>query len=155
MGNIREWLNRNPAIAGMIAVAVVVVAVIVVTLSSRGPTPLYGALSYYYDLNTATLLVDRAGRETPFETESGPTADGDPAGVRAIVFSCGDCHEEDERFPAYLRKSGPEGQTLIRRPDDARWRSANPEVEAAWREEVAERCRQAGGSARQCLPRSR
>lgn len=56
---------------------------------------------WYYDLQAGKLFV--AWLESPpIEAPSGKLPDGKPAGVRAYVFSCGDCAVSEERQVLWL-----------------------------------------------------
>jgi hypothetical protein len=110
---MREWLQQNQGMATAIAVVILVVALALVFL--RGGGEVAGAGTYYYDLNTNQLFVSREARYAPFDTPSGPTPDGQPAGVEAMVYGCdqADCAEPAVEHVAYVVKHTPRGLQLI------------------------------------------
>lgn len=139
---LREFLNRySPVVTAISAVLLVGLFVYVVVEIWRGggadrqqPTP----MAYFYDQNTRELFAAPAATAVPAETPSG-SFDGEPAGVRAHVYACGQCSDEAKRFIAYLSKPlPPEEQPkneppldLIKRVDDSQWhRSDSPEASA-------------------------
>jgi len=73
-------------------------------------------LAYYYDRNTKKLFVAPA-ESGPIATPSGPIQ-GEPAGVRAAVFTCRDTGVESERFVAYLSLPAAFRQPGAAQPDD-------------------------------------
>ena len=64
------------------------------------------AQAWFYDLNTGDLFLAPADSEDPIRTTSGDF-EGHPAGVRAMVFSCGSCNKADERFVGWLEMPDP------------------------------------------------
>lgn len=56
---------------------------------------------WFYDLNTSQLFPGPRGAIPPIDAPSGPLPDGSPAGVRARVFGCDGC-SEDQRTIAWL-----------------------------------------------------
>jgi len=102
---------------------------------------------WFYDLKHHNLFVVKSGQLPPIEAPSGPLANGEPAGVRAYVFTYSDDPNTTDTFigfletidpnvdkstigPMDLRVSGAEMFTkgrLIRRPKDKEWVEANSE----------------------------
>ncbi len=68
--------------------------------------------NYYYDLNTGKLFVAATDDFPPIEAPSGPAPDGRKAGVRAYVFSCGDCDDPTKRFIGYVMRR-TEGMEVV------------------------------------------
>jgi hypothetical protein len=111
---------------------------------------------WYYDLKHRRLFVARKGLIPPIEAPSGPLANGEPAGVRAYVFTYSNEPNTTETFigflettdpnvdkssigPMDLRVSGAEiwGKgRLIRRVKDEKWVPANSEEGRAILKEV-------------------
>jgi hypothetical protein len=82
-------------------------------------------LAFFYDLNTRQLSVDARSRTIPFETPSGPHQ-GKPAGVRAVVLTCGDPANKSQRFIGWLEiieRQGNDEHVMIRTLQDPRWHS--------------------------------
>jgi len=85
----------------------------------KQPPPSQPTGDWYYDLNTGTLFTAPSGQLPPINAPSGPTPSGEPAGVRAFVFACGECANPADRFPAYLQKFTPGAKNLFDNlPDD-------------------------------------
>lgn len=82
-------------------------------------SPDHVAMAYFYDQNSAKLFEVPAFLEGPLATATGPHH-GMPAGVRAIVFSCGSCSDPEKQFVGWLeapsRAIEAAGQTLPPRP---------------------------------------
>jgi len=131
--------------------------------------------AWFFDLNTNQLFVDDVRAIPPITAPSGPRA-----GVRAYVFTCGDCNDAKQRFIGYLETYTPDAARqladarrslesdpqsvdylmvardaragrLIRRPNDADWTPAHSEAGVAIITSLARRCPQ-GTRIRPCLP---
>jgi len=149
----RSWLNRqNPKI--IISITVVLVLILLTTvigLLSSGEAPKVKEYKkgWFYDLNTSKLFVAKSKLIPPIEAPSGPRENGEPAGIKAYVFSYKYEPNESERFIGFLEtitpearrnqansatsrgdsaaeliKQGGEGR-LIRRVEDEKWFTAN------------------------------
>ncbi|MFB0553852.1 MAG: hypothetical protein ACETWQ_11120 [Phycisphaerae bacterium] len=147
---IREWLSRSPKLVIGVS-AVLVVGLIVFGIWLTLPKKVVEVENYekdwYYDLKHRRLFVARKGQVPPIGAPSGPLANGEPAGVRAYVFTYSNEPNTTETFigflettdpnvdkssigPMDLRVSGAEiwGKgRLIRRVKDEKWVSANSE----------------------------
>ncbi len=147
---IREWINRSPKLViSASAVSVFVLMGIVIWLSL--PKKVVEVENYekdwYYDQKHRRLFVGRRGQIPPIEAPSGPLANGEPAGVRAYVFSFSSEPNEADRFIGFLETTDPnvaksslghvdlrvsgaeiwgKGR-LIRRVKDEKWVPANSE----------------------------
>jgi hypothetical protein len=124
-------------------------------------------LAYYYDRNTREL-VEAKPEPGPIETDSGPYK-GQPAGVRAKVFTCGACGDESRRFIGWLSipsdqlkrprsakrvpaaQPGHSASIMIRRPGDRAWVLASSEKAERIRDEVKHKCSR-GARPKVCLP---
>lgn len=84
---MREWLQKNQGMATVIAVVILIVALALVFMGGGDDGGTIGG-TYYYDLNTNELFTSNEIKVPPFETESGSTPQGEPAGVEAIVYAC-------------------------------------------------------------------
>jgi len=74
---------------------------------------------WFYDMGSGKLFVVKSTRIPPIEAPSGPMANGHAAGVRARVFSCGDCSDRSERFIGWLEKHTPEAkQAMVHQQTD-------------------------------------
>jgi len=147
---IREWLSRSPKLVIGVS-AVLVVGLIVFGMWLTLPKKVVDVENYekewFYDLKHRRLFVARKGQIPPIEAPSGPLANGEPAGVRAYVFTYSNEPNTTETFigflettdpnvdkssigPMDLRVSGAEiwGKgRLIRRVKDEKWVPANSE----------------------------
>ncbi len=147
---IREWLSRKPKLViGMSVVLVVGLMAfgIWLTLPKKVVEVENYEKDWYYDLKHRRLFVARKGLIPPIEAPSGPLANGEPAGVRAYVFTYSNEPNTTDTFigflettdpnvdkssigPMDLRVSGAEiwGKgRLIRRVKDEKWVPANSE----------------------------
>ena len=155
INNIREKLREHQGIAtaimGVILFAALgFLAMRVWSFLNPPPPPEDIVMAYFYDQNTKELFALPADTPAPMERPSGPY-NGEPAGVKAHVFSCGQCSEESKRFIAYLEKPlAPEDRPppddprsevfLMKRPDDTKWVESDSSEATAIAQEVFKRC---------------
>ena len=173
MNAVLELLHRHRAVALPIAAVVCLFAGLFIvwqfaTTFSRPASPPRISQAYFYDLNTSTLFLAPADSDVPLTTDSGEYQ-GHPAGVRAVVFSCGSCNDEQQRFVGWLEMPDPEfdqpildsdnggedepSGMLIRRPTGDQWHSLDSaEAEVIMRE--AQATCNSGGTLRPCHPPS-
>jgi len=146
--NIREWINTNPRIIiGMTFASVLILLVMVICMLMPEETIKVEEYDkeWFYDLNTGELFAAKSGLIPPIKAPSGPLLNGEPAGVRAYVFSYSNEPNESNRFIGFLEIPDPNakddkllslGSTatgaelwgqgrLIRRVEDERWVPAN------------------------------
>jgi hypothetical protein len=136
--SIRNWLNQNPAVSTGIAgvVLVLCLGLVYMQLGGGGGRP---DQSYYVDLNTNEIFTGEfQGREPePIEAPSGPTDDGQPAGVTAYIHACGSCGDytgktveevnnmEDSEVTYLMRfvasEPGARPQVQMRQPNSDEW----------------------------------
>jgi len=96
---IRESLNRNPAVATGLTVAVIVIALIFIIWQlkgSSGPKPVTKA--FYTVDDGATWFVDDRNKPTPFLHEG-------KEAVRVYVYEC-----NGNRFAGFLEKMTPKAR---------------------------------------------
>jgi hypothetical protein len=108
--SVRKWLNRNPRIIISITVGSVLVLLVVAGLTLPKKTAVETReykKAWFYDLNTDELFVARGDKVAPIEVPSGPLPNGEPAGVRAYVFSYVSEPNESERFIGFLEIAKP------------------------------------------------
>jgi hypothetical protein len=171
---IREWLSRSPKLvigASVVLVAGLIVFGIWLTLPKKVVEVENYEKDWYYDLKHRRLFVARKGQIPPIEAPSGPLANGEPAGVRAYVFTYSNEPNTTETFigflettdpnvdkssigPMDLRVSGAEIWSkgrLIRRVKDKEWVEANSEEGRAILKEVF-RQNEAGEIPHYCPP---
>ena len=145
---VRRWINKNPRIIiGVTCASVFVLLVIVIWQLMPGKHIKIEEYEkeWFYDLNTGELFTAKIGLIPPIEAPSGLLPNGEPAGVRAYVFSYSYEPSESERFIGFLEIPDPNftesspylnrpeakgaerwGQgRLIRRVDDEQWVPAN------------------------------
>jgi hypothetical protein len=71
--------------------------------------------AYFYDLQTGMLFVGDNSAIPPIPAPSGKkSSDGQDLGVRAIVFSCGNCKDESSRYIGYVETFTPEARDAIK-----------------------------------------
>ncbi|MDX1681627.1 MAG: hypothetical protein R3336_00775 [Phycisphaeraceae bacterium] len=118
--NIRQWLNKNSALATVAMIAVLALAIGAIAWQMKGPS--YAPVSvdtWFYDLKSGEVFVAKSDRTPPIKTDNGPLANGMPAGVRALVFACGSC-ETGEQFIGWLQMelTDEQAQRLLAKNDD-------------------------------------
>ena len=152
--NVREWLNNNSAVATLVAVVVLVISLAILVYTGGGGSRVTEIDLYYYDLNTGELFTASSRLIPPIEAPSGPTPEGEPAGVRAYLYSCSDCDDESTHRIAWLERYTPEAKQRIenyrnnpeqfaeeayyememqqdhqvRRPEDNQWQNINTQA---------------------------
>ena len=122
--SVREWMNNNPAMVTIGAVLVLVICLVLIIVQLSGGGAAGGEREiYYYDLNTEKLFTASNRTNPPIETDSG-AYEGEPAGVQATVFACGQCDqdytgmtaaqvEQNDAAIGYLEKFTPEAKEVI------------------------------------------
>lgn len=113
---IRNQINGNPKfVIGLSAASSVLLLLIVITsLTASGPgVTREREKAWFYDLNTQQLFAAAGDDVPPIDAPSGALTDGQPAGVRAYVFSRVSEPNESERFIGYLEMFTPEGKEMI------------------------------------------
>lgn len=114
---LRDWLNNNSAIVTIGAVVLLIGALFAIIMQMRsGPSGPRVIDVYFYDLNTQKLFAAKSDQIPPIDTPSGPAPGGAPAGVRAYVFACNDCGNENDRFIGWLEMYTPEAKALLTQP---------------------------------------
>jgi len=143
----RRFVNRNPrAVWGIALASGFILFLVLISILSRPsrPQPQISKKAYFYDLNTAKLFVGKADDAGPVKAPSGPLPNGQPAGVRAHVFTYVNDPNENDLIIGYLEMPDPNyiektdelerivagkvewGQgKLLRRLEDSEWMAAN------------------------------
>lgn len=147
--SIRDWLRRSPILVISISVIIVVgilAFIFTLTLPEKIIPVDTSEKQWFYDLKHQRLFIAKK-QLPPIEAPSGPLANGEPAGVRAYVFTYSDDPNTTDTFigflettdpnvdkksisPMDLRTSGAEMFSkgrLIRRVKDKKWVEANSE----------------------------
>ncbi|MCX5659313.1 MAG: hypothetical protein NTW19_06265 [Planctomycetota bacterium] len=96
----------KPRNTRLVVGAIAFVAACVAFYIQFRPQPALVAQAYYYDLNTGKLFPARIERLPPIAVP-GAAPGAEPAGVRAMVFSCGDCRNPTDRMIAWLERFKP------------------------------------------------
>lgn len=150
-------LNKNPMITISVA-AVVILLSLYFTIKGLMSDPVYEPpekettpLVWFYDRNTKELFTMPVHEVGPVERDSGPF-NGEPAGVRAHVFACGDCGSGTQ-FVGYLERPSPrEAETadtkiletdltpLISTPDSNAWIAADSAAGSRIMDSIHSRC---------------
>jgi len=107
---IREWLSRSPKIVLSVSV-VSMVGLLVFVIWLSLPKKVVEVENYekewFYDLKHRRLFVGRRGQIPPIAAPSGPLANGEPAGVRAYVFTYSNEPNTTETFIGFLETTDP------------------------------------------------
>ncbi len=89
---LRESMDKHSVVVAVLALAILIACVMFIGRGMWGGGRTAGpGDSYYYDLNTETVFVDKSSAWSPIEAPSGPDAKGNPAGVKAVILACGSC----------------------------------------------------------------
>lgn len=141
-GAVREKVNQNPKIViAITAVSVSILLLIVIGQFTSGGTVKKiedYKKAWFYDLNTGELFIARSDVIPPIEAPSGPLPNGQPAGVKAYVFTYTYEPNESEVFIGFLETTNPNAEQdasdsaqqwgqgkLVRRIDDEQWMPGN------------------------------
>lgn len=95
---LRGWMDRHPAAAAGIAVALLIVSITTIALAVKGPSR-QPRDRYLLNLETGEVY---------------PGAAGDLDAIIAHVFSCGQCADESSRFVGYITRHNPETIARVR-----------------------------------------
>lgn len=102
-----DFLNRWPKTTGVIAIGAFILAIgFLITHYVHSNQRTKGDL-WFYDVKAKRLFPASDLSVPPINSPSGPGT-----GVRAQVFSCGDCSEQN-RFIAYLEMLTPDGKQAV------------------------------------------
>ena len=122
---VRQWFNQHPriiiAVACVSAILFLMIGIGQVMPKKTSKVEAYDR-EWFYDLNTGKLFVAKIGQDPPIEAPSGSLPNGEPAGVRAYVFSYEYDADESEQFIGFLETLTPEA----RKYKDASVKSARP-----------------------------
>lgn len=106
----RAFINKNPrAVWGItIASGFIMFLVLISILSGPArPKVTESRKAWFYDLNTKKLFVGKAKQQGPVKAPSGPLPNGEPAGIRAHVFTYVNDPNENDLVIGYLEKPDP------------------------------------------------
>jgi len=106
---LREAINQNQNIVVIVAVVIIAVSGLFIAMrcDGGGGRTNYTNKAYYYDTVTEELFVDEGDQLAPITSP-----DGNPA-VRAHIFACGSCDDDDARFVAFYAKYTDEAKQKI------------------------------------------
>ena len=117
---MREWINKNSPLVTIGAVLVLIVCLFVLLRQINPPVPPPITKAWFFDLETNKLFIGPNAALPPIPTPSGKKdANGSDQGVRAIIFSCGQCSDESKRYIGYLETLTPEAKEQIQAMMDA------------------------------------
>lgn len=138
---IRDWINEHPLGMGVLAALPPLVLVWVLVLVSRPASPpafKEGSQAWFFDQNTQELFVGSSKYTGPLAAPSGPLPNGNPAGLRARVYSYELNPDESALFVGFLERPDPNAPfsasaadmteltqwaqaRLVKRVDDEKW----------------------------------
>jgi hypothetical protein len=156
---IRDWLSRSPILIISVSVLLVLgvmVFLISLTLPDKVEQVDTSEKEWFYDLKHRSLFTAKSGQLPPIEAPSGPLANGEPAGVRAYVFTYSNDPNTTDTFIGFLETTDPNvdkstigsmdlrvigsemfsNGRLIRRVKDKEWVEANSQEGRAILKEV-------------------
>ena len=167
---IRKLVRKHPVAALAATTLALLMSIAVFWWLPRRPR--IDRTQYFYDLNTRQLFVVPDGTISPVDTPSGPHQ-GEPAGVQAEVFACGDCADASKRTILFLIKlrtpvpgPGPAGtepsrwidhsqNPLVKRPEEVDWYPRfSPRGEELFEDYIQKQhaCNESGEKLRACGP---
>lgn len=105
-----SWIGKNPlaVVIGCLVALLISAFVIYRSVNPAASSATNWSKVWCYDLSKGAIIVGTEKTVPPFSITGAAAADGSPAGVRAEVFSCGDCADESQRFVGWLWKFTPE-----------------------------------------------
>ena len=114
--SLRERLEKNPAIVWVALILVISGAALLiwrqVTVNPAGAAG--GQRVYVFDLADGSLIAMPGGGIPPFRINKKNAEGGEPTGVLATVYSCGDCSSAKDRVVGYLETNSPAAQEAIK-----------------------------------------
>jgi len=122
--NIRSKLNNNPAVATTAAggLLVVCVGLLVYQVFGGGTGQESG---YFLDTNANEVFI--ADHTTdPIEAPSGSMDNGDPAGFRARIYTCGECGDYAGMNLKEVKAANATVAFIVRSPPSSGDEPANP-----------------------------
>ena len=175
---LSDWMNKNSVAVTAAAAIVLLGSLLAIVLSSGNGGPAsQPTQAYFFDLSTSEWFTADKTLLAPIEAPSGPFK-GEPGGVSAFIYSCGQCDPDEWEIRYLLKYSDAAKQRmlqlqeqqpnkvvympqdraatepfrsgiLVKRPGDADWvRKASPEGTAI----VHEAAMCGSQLARQCRP---
>jgi hypothetical protein len=124
---IRDWVNKNSAVTTIISVVLLFCALfyLMKTVFPSPPAPIKEV--FYYDVMTGKLFPAPVEEYPPIATPDGSMlASGQPAGVKANVFSCTRCREGDW-YIGYLETYLPQAREIqIRQAEEMKKMAEQP-----------------------------
>lgn len=178
MPNFREWANNNSAVVTIVAVVILIMSLGFIIMSASGNKYKPRIVDvYYYDLGNGELFLAKSNEIPPVDAPSGPGANNIPQGVRAYVFSCGECGDKAQQFVGWLEMYTPDAKRaltspptpdpnnpqgpeyydlwekghLVSIPGSSKWVQANSEEGFKVMESMQSKCG-AGGQPKPCFP---
>lgn len=138
---IKDSINENPRTVVGVTVCSVLLLALVLLLVGRETAvrrDMAGKQAWFYDLNTGELFVDSRKRTGPIEAPSGKQPNGEPAGLKAHVYSYVLDPNASEHFVGFLDMPDPQANAkqlasdranfqewargrLIKRVEDETW----------------------------------
>lgn len=104
---LRDYMNNNSSVVTIVAVVVLVIALGIIVMTSKGPGRSgYIVDIYFFDLNTGKVFIGKSDQRPPIATDSGPTTDGKKAGVLAYISACGECKNYNGMTVDELKAAG-------------------------------------------------
>jgi len=132
---IRDWTNDNPVIIYGGAIASIGLLLGVLAWNSRSNTPdpfKVDKKAWFYDENTGQLFVDSGKQNGPIKAPSGPGPNGEPAGVKAHVYSHVPDPNASELFIGFLEKPNPQADSKTRSLEWGHDRLIKRETDKTW-----------------------
>ncbi len=114
--NWRRWINDSPGLVlGVVAFSVVLLVVVLLWVRRGAPATALpqGKMAWFCDTNTGELFLARRNKVGPVPAPSGPTADGEPAGFRAHVYSYVLEPNESDLFVGFLERPDDTGGVKV------------------------------------------
>jgi len=139
--HIKDSINENPrTVVGVTVCSVLLLGLVLLLAGRETPERRYktGKQAWFYDLNTGELFVDSSKQSGPIEAPSGKQPNGEPAGLKAHVYSYVLDPNASEHFVGFLEKPDPQANAkqlasdrsqfpewargrLIKRVEDEMW----------------------------------
>jgi len=148
---LRTWINNHQGLVlGVAIVSVLLLAMVLVRVFKSEPAPAFRQPKFvwFYDANAGKLFLSSGKDSGPIEAPSGPAPGGEPAGLRAHVYSYVLDPKESDLFVGFLEKPDPDSAAgrlshdmrdferwargrLIKRVKDKQWvPAASPQGQA-------------------------
>lgn len=124
IGRVREWMDKNSAAVTIAAVLILVIALLnLYWCGDEGGSPGEAVDTYFWSVDKQELFLAKNDQIPPITAPEGGV------GVRAYVYSCGDCSDAQSRFVGYVERYTDEYKDAMKKVREAAETGSQPPPE--------------------------